>query len=206
MPVMDGYAATAAIRQLPDGRGARLPIVALTANAMQGDEQKCIDAGMDAFLSKPYTLATLRAMLSRWLPAAEVAAFARTVAAELDRLTEPPAINLAVIDTLRELDEAGGMGLAREIFGMFLATADDSMARVELAVAEGNSVALGQAAHALKSSSANVGAQALSVCYRELEQCGREGRIEAARALVGPARREHERAVASLRNVLMEAA
>ena len=68
MPVMDGYEATAAIRQLPDGRGATLPIVALTANALQGNAQRCRDAGMDGFLAKPYTLAELRATLSRWLP------------------------------------------------------------------------------------------------------------------------------------------
>jgi signal transduction histidine kinase/DNA-binding response OmpR family regulator len=76
MPVMDGFEATAIIRALPEGRGATLPIVALTANTMQGDEQKCLDAGMNDFLAKPYTLAALRAVLARWLPAGhrEVAA------------------------------------------------------------------------------------------------------------------------------------
>ena len=67
MPVMDGYEATAAIRRLEHGRGASLPIVALTANAMQGDEQSCRDAGMDGFLAKPYTLAALHETLSHWL-------------------------------------------------------------------------------------------------------------------------------------------
>jgi CheY-like chemotaxis protein len=71
MPVMDGYEATAAIRKLPARRGGdRVPIVALTANAMEGDEQKCRDAGMDDFLAKPYTLAALHAVLARWLPQA----------------------------------------------------------------------------------------------------------------------------------------
>jgi CheY-like chemotaxis protein len=69
MPVMDGYAATAAIRQLPDGRGARLPIVALTANAAPGEAEKCLAAGMNAYLAKPITLNALHALLSRWLPA-----------------------------------------------------------------------------------------------------------------------------------------
>jgi CheY-like chemotaxis protein len=69
MPVMDGYAATVAIRNLPDGRGARLPVIAVTGNAMQSDRLKCQQAGMDDFLAKPFTLADLRAILTRWLPA-----------------------------------------------------------------------------------------------------------------------------------------
>ncbi|MDQ2777923.1 MAG: ATP-binding protein, partial [Pseudomonadota bacterium] len=68
MPVMDGYEATAAIRQLPNGCSATLPIIALTSNVMAGDRQACLDAGMNDLLAKPYTLAQLRTTLSTWLP------------------------------------------------------------------------------------------------------------------------------------------
>ncbi|MEY3295116.1 MAG: hypothetical protein RLZZ451_1164 [Pseudomonadota bacterium] len=68
MPVMDGYEATAAIRALPDARRACLPIVALTANVTAGDPERCLAAGMDGFLGKPYTLAALQSTLRRWLP------------------------------------------------------------------------------------------------------------------------------------------
>jgi CheY-like chemotaxis protein len=77
MPLMDGFEATAAIRSLPDGRGAALPIIALTANAMAGDEEKCLAAGMNAFLGKPFTPAQLVEILNRWLPARRIAAPAR---------------------------------------------------------------------------------------------------------------------------------
>ena len=71
MPVMDGFEATAAIRALPEGRGQGLPIIALTANAMQGDEQKCVKAGMNGFLAKPFTLAQLQGLLVRMAAAHE---------------------------------------------------------------------------------------------------------------------------------------
>lgn len=67
MPVMDGYQATAAIRQRMAAAPARLPIIAVTANAMEDDRRKCLDAGMDDYLSKPYSLAQLEALLARWL-------------------------------------------------------------------------------------------------------------------------------------------
>lgn len=67
MPVMDGYEATTLIRQLPDERG-NLSIVAMTANALSDDRKKCLDVGMDDFLSKPFSLAQLRAILEKWLP------------------------------------------------------------------------------------------------------------------------------------------
>jgi CheY-like chemotaxis protein/HPt (histidine-containing phosphotransfer) domain-containing protein/anti-sigma regulatory factor (Ser/Thr protein kinase) len=189
MPVMDGYEATAAIRTLPDARGKGLPIIALTANAMQGDEPRCLQVGMDAFLAKPYTLATLRAVLVRWLPATP---------------QEAPAIDHKVIETLRELDESGSLDLAREIFEAFLASAEPAMVRIEAALADGDLRVLGQVAHGLKSSAANVGALALSAGHRELEQCAREERLADAQNLITPVRREHARALAALRELMKE--
>jgi two-component system sensor histidine kinase/response regulator len=208
MPVMDGYQATAAIRALPGGRTATLPIIALTANAMQGDEQTCRDAGMNGFLAKPYSLAELRATLAGWLAGAPQAAAAPSASAPAPSVAAPPAaetsaINLATIDALRELDEDGGMDLVTRLVNSFLASADDHLERVATAATEGNTKALGQAAHSLKSSAANLGAQALAGCYRELEKCAREGRIDDARGLLDRTRREHRRALLQLRELLM---
>jgi two-component system, sensor histidine kinase and response regulator len=71
MPVMDGYEATAAIRALPNGQGMQLPIVALTANAMGDDKERCLRVGMNGFLAKPYRMAELQAVLQQWLAAAD---------------------------------------------------------------------------------------------------------------------------------------
>jgi CheY-like chemotaxis protein len=67
MPEMDGYQATAAIRAL-EGRDRRIPIIALTASALDGEMQKCLDAGMDAYISKPVKMDELRALLAQWVP------------------------------------------------------------------------------------------------------------------------------------------
>jgi two-component system, sensor histidine kinase and response regulator len=200
MPVMDGYEATAAIRSLPDARGASLPIVALTANAMQGDEQLCLDAGMNGFLAKPYTLPALHATLSQWLPSAPVAP------AALPAATASLAINPAAIDTLRELDEPGSTALVTQLVRSFLASADGHLARMQAALAEGNAKALSQTAHAQKSSAANLGAEALAGCYREIEKCGREGRLADACGLVEQARHEQQRALSELRELVAEMA
>jgi CheY-like chemotaxis protein/HPt (histidine-containing phosphotransfer) domain-containing protein len=207
MPVMDGYQATAAIRALPDGRGAKLPIVALTANAMHGDEQVCLNAGMNGFLAKPYTLAALRATLSGWL-ALEVAPAAAAPAlppAPLPAGREPSAIDLAAIETLRDLD-SGNTELVTRLVTSFLDAADGRLAQVAIAADEGDARTVSQVAHSMKSSAANLGALVLAGCYRELEKCGREGRTDDARGLIEQARHEQHRAVQQLRALLVDAA
>ncbi len=212
MPVMDGYEATAAIRSLPQGRGLALPILALTANAMQGDEQRCLDAGMNGFLAKPYSMAALHATLAGWLAIAPAGAAlpplppATPPAQPVPPAPELPAVNMAAIDTLRDLDEPGSMVLVTQLVTSFLNSADTSFARLEAALRDVNAKALSQVAHSLKSSAANLGAQAYADCCHALEKCGREGRIGDAPGLLAQARREQQRALRALRDLLLEAA
>jgi signal transduction histidine kinase/DNA-binding response OmpR family regulator len=210
MPVMDGFEATAALRGLPDGRGERLPIIALTANAMQGDEQRCLDAGMNAFLSKPFTLAQLRALLIRWLPAGGGRASGAVARpgdpAHTPRLPESEAINQSTLDSIRELDPAGGMDLVKKILRIFVQSADECVRRMENAMLQRDCAELSHAAHALKSSAANAGAETLSGACRQLERLAREGRLDDTVGLVAQVRREHDRAVSRMQEILRAAA
>ncbi len=206
MPVMDGYEATAAIRQLTGGQGARLPIIAVTANSMHDDEAKCIAAGMDDFLAKPYTLAQLRSVLERWLPQSATPATAAAAGVGLAGATPAPsaspALNRVTLDLLRKLDPTGGSGLVAEVLQSFIDMAQPGLDRVEASIVDGDGDKLRQAAHALKSATANIGAQRLSACYASLEKLARENRIVAAQELLDDARREHRRALAEVHAIL----
>ncbi len=208
MPVMDGFQATEAIRTLPNGQGKTLPIIALTANAMQGDEQACRDAGMDDFLAKPYAMAALHATLAAWLPQGQPLAPAEADAAPTPaalarkEAASAPAINPRAIDILQELDEPGSTALVTQLVSSFLDTADEQLARIASALTHGDAKAMSQTAHSLKSSAANLGADVLASCYRDLEKCGREGRLENAGALFEKTQYEQQRALQELRELL----
>ncbi len=202
MPVMDGYAATAAIRALP-GEGSRVPILALTANALQGDENKCLAAGMDGFLPKPLTLALLASTLGRWLPSAPQSGDPATTG------TAPApghTINMRQIDTLREIGARAGSDLAGDVLRTFLESAAAQFARVEQAIEAQDAQQLSRCAHALKSSTANLGAEQLSALYRRLEALGRKGEVHEAHTLLEEVRRAHQGVIQRALEILGEAA
>ena len=202
MPVMDGYQATAEIRRLPSQMARRLPIVALTANSMKGDERKCRDAGMDDFLAKPYTIMQLHATLTRWLlVAATPLSPAAMIYAPTDSRQES-ILNLATLQALSDLDTNGGTDLISKLLESFLEMAHQSTVQIAQAMVNGDCTTLRQAAHTLKSATANVGAESLSACYSALEKLGREHRIEEARALFGQVKEEHDRTVSHVREIL----
>jgi CheY-like chemotaxis protein/HPt (histidine-containing phosphotransfer) domain-containing protein len=210
MPVMDGYRATAAIRAREAGGVKRLPIIALTANAMDGDRQQCLAAGMDDYLAKPYSKSQLRQVLSRWLrqgtSTADVAIPALSAMPErVKEIESLGAINTNVLSQLRELDPAGGMGLARKILQAYLNGSIDSMAQIERALAENDAETLRRAAHSLKSSSANVGAERLSAMFKWMEGLGKEGKMGEVSTAFDATRREYAQVLVEIRALLAEA-
>ena len=207
MPVMDGYEASAAIRAL--NRTPRVPIVALTANVMEGNRERCLAAGMDDFLAKPYALDQLKSTLQRWMAAApELEERAPTSDAEtrLDDAADAlqPAIDRAVIEQFRELDPNGSMALAARILGIYADSSGSVFADIEQSMGNGDSALLRRAAHSLKSSSANVGARQLSALFKEFELLGKENRVDEARAQFDALRAEYARAHEGIRALRLE--
>ncbi len=190
MPEMDGFEATRAIRtREQNAEGRRIPIVALTANAMAHDRQECLDAGMDDHLSKPFSMARLQEMLDRWIavkPAAEptiaeLAAQATAKAAEvLDR---------QVLDRLAQVLEPE---LLARVLNLYLVELPGLVEKLRQAVRSDDGNELRNAAHSLKSCSQNIGARALGRYCAEIEACVRRGEKKEAERVLMNIEAEHD--------------
>ncbi|CAN0248779.1 unnamed protein product, partial [Discosporangium mesarthrocarpum] len=166
MPEMDGIEATRRIRDIEAGSGARqTPIIAATAHAFQEDRDKCIAAGMDDFLSKPYTSKDIEPILHRWLDQDA------TGPGEPDATSED-TLDSTTIAQLRSLDAPGEDRILRKVAGIFIDTTPPQLQRLRDHVADGDFSAITLIAHSLKTSSANVAALTLSAHFRALEQAG----------------------------------
>jgi signal transduction histidine kinase/DNA-binding response OmpR family regulator/integral membrane sensor domain MASE1/HPt (histidine-containing phosphotransfer) domain-containing protein len=190
MPEMDGYATTEEIRRREAG-GHRIPIIAQTAGAMSGDEEQALAAGMDDYLTKPLRVDDLVAALQRWapihspVPVGAVALADTSAPFETHEATEPagdkPAdLDQAIIGGLREL---GGSALLDELVTLFHDDVDRFLSELDRALVVQDPVALRQAAHSIKGSSANLGATRLAAAAAVLEQLAEIGDLEGAEAL-----------------------
>jgi two-component system, sensor histidine kinase and response regulator len=165
MPVMDGFTATRRIRESERARGAkRLPIIALTANVMSEDREKCLAAGMDAHLGKPIEPVQVIEALSRFLKGKEAA----------------PAVNRAA---LRELT-GGDLEFERELAETFVRSGDQCLAEIIAALKVSDLDTVRKRAHSLKGASANIHALDLSQVASTLESAARENAMPAIGGLV----------------------
>lgn len=197
MPVMDGYEATRRMRRLEQSQGrAPTPVVAMTANAMAGDRERCIDAGMDDYLAKPINLDELRACVSDWLgpmyPGRQRTAVAAPEQGERETM---PVLEPKV---LRELKEVMGEDYL-SLLHTYLRNAPQLLAQVRDAVSQSDVGAMMIPLHSLKSSSANVGAMHLSDLAREAERHARTGDFAAAEAAFNAVDIAFDQADAALR-------
>jgi CheY-like chemotaxis protein len=190
MPVMDGLTATADIRRREQRSGAaRVPIIALTANAMEGDRERCLAAGMDDFLSKPFTQQQLATLLRRWL------ALRTLPEPERRDLSRIPLVDASV---LRNIAALMNPTLLDSMIDLYLRHSPDLIEAIETAAANMQADELSQAVHTLKSSTANLGGTRLAMVAKECEVLAREGGVAQAAQIVPRIRKEYREFCAAL--------
>lgn len=193
MPVMDGFEATQKIRAREMSLALpKLPIIALTANAIMGDRENCLAKGMDDYLSKPFTVEQLHKVLSQWLPLRESSdQEPHTVAEELSATVK---IDRKVLTQLKNLKA----GLLVRIIDLYIESSPQLLLDMEQAVAQRDTNSIYKIAHSLKNSSANLGITDLTNLCRELEIKGREGDLAASINLVADIKRLYSSVAATL--------
>jgi CheY-like chemotaxis protein len=170
MPIMDGLEATMAIREGETQSAVHLPIVAMTAHAMQGDRERCLVAGMDDYISKPIKAGELEAALDRVLQHAGV----------VQALKAEPPIDLS--SALSSMD--GNTAVLVDVLRVFLEYYPKAIAELQTAIAAGDAAGVERVAHSLKGAVSTFGAQTASTLASELEMMGRQGQLDTAPAVL----------------------
>lgn len=202
MPVMDGFEATGNIRKSPVGN-VDIPIIAMTANAMVGDRERCIQAGMDDYMTKPVNERELENVLNRWL------ATDKQIVDE--RLTTRPAVKVVVpteahltlnrekVDRLRQV-----MGAAfSRVLETFGTSASQLLEKMEISHRNAEAKELAEAAHSLKSS-CSIGAEGLFNLAASIEQHAKENKLSEAGNLIEMAKLEFNRIQDEIKIMLNE--
>ena len=205
MPEMDGYEATAAIRRIEEASGARrLPIIAMTAAAMEGDRDTCIAAGMDDYVTKPVRLEAIADALGRWLSPRETAR--SNGGADMPRAAEESAdpIDHSQIAVLRSLDDGDGTLLV-QIIEQFVAEAARACDDLASALSRGDLRSVERTAHTIKGASANVGATDLAGLCGAIEMHARQSDLDGAGDLMRRFDSEFARALEALSQLMVQA-
>ena len=162
MPVMDGFIATRKLREREEQKKKEpTRVVALTANALAGDREACIAAGMNDYLAKPFTLAQLRNIL---LPSKVSRSAANKV-----------TLDHSAIDAVRQLDPDGNDRLLSRLIALYRDDSSQLLADIDNAMKSSDAEGVARAAHTLKSSSANLGATNVAAIARQIEHSARGG-------------------------------
>jgi CheY-like chemotaxis protein len=194
MPEMDGYEATIAIRRL-DSHQSKIVIIAMTANAMKEDRDRCLACGMDDYLSKPIRKEDLAQKLAEWECELfhNAIAFSETVSTSANHnehlefpelsshtSTSLPLIDWTYIDSITDGDE----DFKAELLQTFFESTSKILKKLEQAIAEKNCSEISRIAHLIKGSSANLGITSIAAIANDLEQLGRNQKLDNAESLL----------------------
>jgi two-component system, sensor histidine kinase and response regulator len=194
MPIMDGLTATKNIRESEKQTGRHIPIIAMTAHVMKGDQERCLEAGMDSYIAKPLSSKQVELAISRTLisePAMTARPIVKVAPASLIRWNRAKA--------LEALD--GDEDLLYAIVQIFLEESPKQLTKLKRAVAEVNAELLERTAHSLKGELSYLGMPAISQRARELEQMGRDCDLEHAPEVLAIFEAEVSDVIANMRRL-----
>jgi PAS domain S-box-containing protein len=201
MPRMDGYAATRAIRSGENG-GARIPVIAMTAAAVEGERERCLAAGMDDFLTKPVDPSALAAVLGLWMPDDGEPPAPRSLTVVPNAPTPDSdlldGLETERLDELRDLDPGNTTYLDRAI-GNFVANTPDTLVAVRAAADADDTATLKQVSHKLAGGALNLGVTAAGRTAQEIELVADTGSTAGVAALVDQLEADLARGRAALR-------
>jgi two-component system, sensor histidine kinase and response regulator len=191
MDGLDGYETTRRFREWEsEGQMSRTPIIALTANALGGDAERCLAAGMDQYMSKPFTIEELHDALAFWPTVSQKSSRPTTSASEV--------LDSRTLARIRDLSSTGARDLMNRLIAFYESNSRLMIEKLQQAVLDGDHKEVGRAAHALKSGSANVGALSLAATCEALERAARDTAAGQIRRGVHNLLLEHEQVMRAL--------
>ncbi|MCE5335365.1 MAG: response regulator [Desulfobacteraceae bacterium] len=204
MPVMDGFQATRKIREKERGQESKVPVIALTAHIMDDDRNRCLRAGMDDYLSKPFRLQELSQMLRRWT---EERGFDTALGKASDLRVggdgEFECLDRSSLDNISSLRGVDGAKMLATVIGIYLSDAPVLLEDLRTAYVNGDAKNLARVAHALKSCSSNLGAVALAETCKDLERIASQKPMKGAEFLLSRILEQFRRVKEALERELM---
>ena len=169
MPEMGGFEATGEIRRF-EGDSAHTTIIAMTAHALEGEREKCIDAGMDDYISKPVKLETLKNVLKRWISPGDETDVRSQASGTAANNKKYRSVDLSVLSGLRDLQQIDEPDVVTELIDLFLEDAAGRIKALRQAFDDREMAEINEQAHAIKGSSSQVGALNIVALSEKLEE------------------------------------